>query len=191
MALPDFENLNYAPEYTKTDDFHANITIQFGQLVNSGWFDYLNDETWKFDYYSEEQYLRFCKKFINHYFWHEIGVLPLLRWKMEYLRKMDEIMPKYKLLYKALEDGDVIPLAESSIYRKSRNIDSDFPQTLLSGNSDYASYGSDYESEEIHQGSTIEKVSDFKQFYKDVDVLIIEELEFLFSPLISASTNGF
>lgn len=190
MPLPEFEKLHDAPELDIVDDFHAAITIQFGQLVNAGWYDYANDESWRFDFYDEEQYMRICSKFENRYFWHELGVLPLKRWKMEYLRKMNEIMPKYKLLYKAIEDGDAIPLAESSIYRKSRDIDSEFPQTLLNGNSDYASSGHDHESEEIHQGATAEKVADFAQYYKDVDALVLDELEYLFSPLIFASTNG-
>lgn len=191
MPFPEFENIIPAPDLTQVEDFHANVTIQFGQLVNAGWYDYLNDDSWKFDYYNEEQYKRICSKFANRYFWYEIGVLPLKRWKMEYLRKMNEIMPKYKLLYKALDDGDIIPLAESSIYRKSRSIDSDFPQTLLSGNSDYASFGTDHESEEIHQGATVEKIEDFHRFYKDVDAMILDDLEYLFTPLISASANGY
>ena len=47
-------------------------------------------------------------------------------------------MPKYKLLYERVDEG-LNPLQESRDREKSRDIFSDFPETMLSGNSDYAS----------------------------------------------------
>lgn len=94
-------------------DFHAKVSIQLGELIKSGLFDWENDETLKWDYYTEEQYNRVMKKFVNRYFYREIGALPYKKWALFFVRKMNEIMPKYKILYAAL-DGGMNPFQDSS-----------------------------------------------------------------------------
>jgi hypothetical protein len=100
---------------------------------------------------------------------------------------MNEIMPKYLALYKVL-DNDPQLLGANSEYYKSRNIFSDYPQTQLGGNSDFASTGNDTEYERIRQLDILD-FADRLRAYRDVDVLIMDEIEDLFSCLISVSIN--
>jgi hypothetical protein len=173
-----------AIEYEPVPDFHAVVTIQLGELYIAGFFDYENDPSWRWDAYSDEQYTRVMGKILNHYFYREIGVLPPGRWKTEFMRKMNEVMPKYKPLYEQLEAG-LNPLAESDEYGKSRDIYSDFPQSQLSDNQDYASNGRDREYENVRLGNVADAVQRLATVYNDADVLIIKELESLFSCLQS------
>lgn len=183
MPWPDFQIIDKPEDYEPEPEFHAVLTISLGELIQSGVFD-CEDPSWRWDAYSSEQYSRLMRKIRDRYYWREISCLPILRWKTEFLRKLNEIMPKYKLLYKRIEEGLPI-LSDSSEYGKSRDIMSTFPQTMLSGaNQDYASSGNDREYEIIREGSTIAKIMELKR-YDDVDVMILDEMESLFSPLMS------
>lgn len=174
--------------YERNPDWHAVISIQLGELIEGGLFDWENDESIIWDFYNEEQYKRVCQKFVNRYFYREIGIVPYRQWKLAYLRRMNEIMPKFKPLYEALNDGADI-LSESDEWSKSRSIFSDFPATMLGDNQDYASTGNDQQSETIRRGDWIETVEKIK-YYDDVDAMILNELEPLFSSLLTASMNG-
>lgn len=169
-------------------DIHSVVTIELCELVEAGLFDWENDEELKWDAYDEEQYSRVCKKFVNRYFHREVGIVPFGLWRLEYVRKMNEVMPKYKLLYKALEEFDF--MADSDEYGKYRTIGSDFPQTMLSGNSDYASTGTDHEFETIKRGEQLDKLLKFARDYDDVDVMILNDMETLFSCMFTVSVNG-
>lgn len=171
-----------------TPDWHAVATIQLGELMECGFVDF-DDPSWKWDAYDDAQYARVCEKIANRYFYREIGVLPPGRWKREYLRKMNEIMPKYKPLYGALDDGADI-LQASDHYGKSRDVFSEFPATMLGDNQDYASNGRDREFEDVMQGDWIEKAKLIREEYNDVDVMILDELESLFSCLLTVNANG-
>lgn len=173
--------------YTKPE-YHAAYTIQLCELINDGWVDFTSTD-WDFDWYDIEQRNRLWKKFERRFYWREIGVLPPSRWKWELLRKLDEIMPKYKPLYKMLEEGQNI-LQHYGEYGKSRNIYSDFPQTMLGGNEDYASNGTDKEHEEIYLGDWIDQLEKIKN-YDDVDVMILKELETMFSCMFTVNINGY
>lgn len=173
--------------YTKSE-YHAAYTIQLCELINDGWIDFTSTD-WDFDCYDIEQRNRLWNKFKRRYYYREIGILPPGRWKWELLRKLDEIMPKYKPLYKMLEEGQNI-LQHYGEYGKSRNIYSDFPQTMLGGNEDYASNGTDKEHEEIYLGDWIEQLEKIKN-YDDVDVMILKELETMFSCMFTVNINGY
>lgn len=170
-------------------DFHAVVTIQLGELIEWGWIKW-TDPTWKWDYYNIEQYHRVCKKIEDRFWAREIGILPPGQWKREYIRKMNEIMPKYKLLYREIDNG-INFLQESDEYHKERNVFSEFPQTRLADNQDYASNGNDLEYEHVREGSPVDKIDYFANKYNDIDVLILNELEVLFSALVSVSLNGY
>ncbi len=172
------------------DDFHAVNTIQLCELIDAGFFD-LSREDWDFNpKYSEEQHKLLCSKITEHFYYREISLTPPGIWKREFLRTLNEIMPKYMFLYKLLDEYPDLIGAESEFY-KARNIFSDFPQTQLSGvNSDYASNGNDTEYEKLRQLSILDIVEKLKR-YKDVDALIIDELEPLFSCLLTIDVNGF
>ena len=176
-------------------DFHAVYTVQLCELIHDGLIDFA-DGTWEqtmngcdIDWYSTEQMQRFWKKFQAHYMYREIGELPYLRWKTDVLSRCALVMPKYKLMYKALEDAD--PLQTSDEYGKLRYINSTFPQTLLSQNSDYASDGTDREYETVKQGNLIETLNEIALKYADVDERLVKEFSNNFYSLLSCEINGF
>lgn len=159
-----------------TDARYDYMTITLGEWHELGFYKPLDDESWRFDAYDDAQYERLCAKFLNRFYDREVSITVPNRWKRAYLRKLNEIMPKYKLLYARVEQG-LNPLQESRDREKSRDIFSDFPETMLSGNSDYASTGNDREADTMHEGSSTDKAVQFAREYDDVDVMILDELE--------------
>lgn len=191
---------NDIPEFVEEmnpwlDDFHAVNTICLGELIHDGLVDF-KDGTWnetesgvKIDWYDDEQRDRFWGKFQQHYFYREIGEIPYKRWKDNLLSSIAELMPKYKMLYEALAKG-IDPMQVYDDYGKSRNIYSDFPQTMLSGNEDYASTGNDNQYERIRQGDFVEKMNAIMYAYKDPDQALIDELDKHFFCLLTSNMNG-
>lgn len=179
--------LPYPPDRHKPD-FHAVVSIQLCELVEGGFFD-LSRKDWDFGpKFSEAQHVNLCNKITRHFYYREIAIVPPGIWKSEFLRKMNEIMPKYMILYKNAAEG--IELGTELEYYKSRNIFSDFPQTALAGkNQDYASSGNDTEYERIRQLDPLELAERLKS-YDDVDLMIINEIESLFSCLFTVNING-
>ena len=183
---------NFVP--CESPDYHAVFSIQLCELINTNGIDF-SDESWDFDSYERfegdrEQRDRLWMKFEKRFYWREIGILPGSRWKWELLRKLNEIMPKYKPAYEALDNGQNI-LQKDGEYGKSRNVFSEFPQTQLSGlNQDYASNGTDREHEEIYLGDWMEQIARLKN-YNDIDVMILTELETMFSVFSTVSINGY
>ena len=103
---------------------------------------------------------------------------------------MREIMPKYVLLYKLLEQTPELYGGVSEWY-KGRVIFSDFPQTQLSGdNGDYASSGNDREFQRIHQADFIETAERVRD-YSDVDMMVIDDMSSLFSCLFTVNVNAY
>lgn len=170
------------------NEFHAQFSIMFGQLVDEGYVDW-SDGTWDFPKYSDEQDARLKQKIIDHFYLRELAIFPPAAWKHEFLRKLREIMPKYIPLYKMLDETPQMFGANSDYY-KSRNIYSDFPQTALNGaNGDYASTGNDMEYERIRQMDILD-LAERLRTYDDVDVLIIEEIDSMFCSLLTQNING-
>lgn len=163
------------PEVPVNDRWDA-MTITLGEWYEMGFYQPLTDDSWRFDAYSDLQYTQLCRKFIERYYYREVSIPTPARWKTAYLRKLNEIMPKYKLLYARVEQG-VNPFQTSRDRAKSRDIFSEFPETMLSGNSDYASTGNDHESDVMHEGSAIDKAVQFARDWQDVDAMILNELE--------------
>lgn len=184
-------NPTYAPDMGGGfSDWHAVYTIQLGELIESGVVDFESDE-WDFDAYDAEQRSRLWSKFTERYRWYEIGIVPPLRWHDAIISKLNEIMPKYKPIYRALEDG-YNPLQEGSERRRDRAVFSEYPQTVLKPDTqDYASTGNESVSEVIRDGSIVDKAIEIRNRYSDVDALILDELEYLFIPLTTANANGF
>lgn len=171
-------------------DFHAASTITFGELVDCGFVDW-DSPAWRWDAYDDEQRERLQTKIEARFEYREIGVVPWARWRRQFIRKLNEIMPKYKKLYDKLKDG-FDPFVAGDEYGKNRHVFSDFPATLLQGKTeDYASNATDEEFERINQADAFDRYVDFADRYNDVDVLILDELEILFSDLITVDFNGF
>lgn len=182
---------DYEPDMTGGEsDWHAVYTIQLGELMEDNLIDFSSSD-WDFDSFDDEQRARLWQKFAARYRWYEIGIVPPMRWHDAVISKLNEIMPKYKPLYRALQDG-YNPLQEGSERNRTRGIFSEYPQTALRPESqDYASTGNESISETIRDGSIIEKADALRRRYSDVDALILDELEYLFVPLTTANINGF
>ena len=172
------------------ESFNSVSSITLGELREAGAFAYETDENLFWDYYDVEQYDRVCKKILGRFKYRDIGVVPYGRWRDSYVRKMNEIMPKYKPLYQELENGTSILQTEDR-FGKHKIVHSSFPQTPLSGGQDYADSMNIDEHEDLVNGDWIAKANEIAKVYNDVDVMILDELETLFSCLFSANINGF
>ena len=170
------------------EDFHAVVSITLGELMRWN-FIVWGEPSWTWDFWDEKQYWRVSEKIENHYWEREIGVLPPGSWKREFMRKMNEIMPKYKLLYRAIDDGVDSLIRVGTDYGKARNVGSNFPATQIRETSDYASDASDSQYENQHDGNFLDQAEKLKQ-YEDVDLQIVNELDSMFSSLLTVNINS-
>lgn len=171
-------------------DYHSAATISFGELADAGFIDWDAPE-WQWDAYDDAQRSRLQAKIEARFWFRDIGVLPWARWRQMFVRKLNEIMPKYKLMYKKLNDEATDLFRVSDSYGKSRDVYSDFPASLLNGeNEDYASHGSDHEHEDVVDADTYERLMAIAREYTDIDVMILDELDVLFSGLMTVNFNG-
>lgn len=185
---PDYPDID---DYTGHDEWHSVFTIQLGELIDSGVFDWSKKcLDWSGAAYDETQYERVCAYFIERFRYREISITPFLEWAYMLRRKLIyELMPKYRPMYDAIAAG-INPLAESDEYHKRRTINSDFPETLLSGNSDYASAGTDEEYETIRLSNITERMTQYQAAFKSTDEALLDELEPMFYSMYSSYVNG-
>ena len=177
-------------DYIGQPESHAVYTVQLCELMQSGAFDWKRPELdWSEAAYSEEQYERFCKYFEMRFMFREISMLPPLQWFTAFKRMMVyELMPKYKPLYAQVESG-IAPLGENEYY-KERKISSAYPETLLSGNSDYISDGEDREYERIKVDNAAEALDAYRNGFRSVDAALGDELEVLFVSMYTSYINA-
>lgn len=178
-------------EYTGRDEWYAVYTIQLGELVEKGVFDWTRPELdWESAKFNDEQYKRVCDYFIERFYYREISVEPFAEWARMVRRKLIyEIMPKYRPIYEMLSDG-YDPLAIENEYYKNRTIESSYPETLLSGNSDYVSDGRDEEYQRIKQGNFIDMLDNLSKKYRSVDELVLDDLESMFISMYTLNVNS-
>lgn len=190
-GFPDFSSQDEVNEWTGRDRWDAVYTVTLGELIDKGVFDWsLDILDWSAAAYSAEQYKRVCTYFIERFRFREISIEPFYEWATMLHRKLVfELMPKYRNLYKYLDD-EFDPAQISDRYRKRRAIGSDYPETMLSGNSDYASSGQDEESEEIERGSLQEAYNAYVAGYQTIDEHLLDELESMFIGLYTTSIDG-
>lgn len=183
--LADLETKTGIPE------MHPLYTVYLQSLIEDGVFDWAKPELdWSSAAYDAEQYARVCAYFIDRYRYQEIAVLPVKLWFNELHRRLVyDLMPKYRPLYEAAAQG-VNPYQDSDEWHKRRQITSDYPETLLSANADYASDGVDLEYETVKNGNIAEHTAQFAELYRGVDTLLLDELEVLFIQVYTANVNG-
>lgn len=178
-----------SPDLDERYPFNSVTSVTLGELYTDGYIVW-DDGTWNFPKFSDEQDARLKEKIVARFYFRDISLMPVRMWKMEFLRTLNEIMPKYVYLYKLIDSSPTL-IGASSDYYKSRNVYSDFPQTELAGaNADYASSGTDMEYERIHQ-EPIADIAKRLESYDDVDLMILKDLEPLFSCLLSMNVNAF
>lgn len=178
-------------DYTAQDEWHAVYTIQLGELIQSGVFDWTRAELdWSVAKYDDEQYSRVCAYFIERFRFREISIEPFLEWACMLRRKLVyELMPKYAPLYERVADG-ISPLADEDEYYKNRTIQSQYPETLLSDNADYITDGRDEEYQRIKEGNPGEAIASFVEQYRGVDELLLDELECMFVGMYTTNVNS-
>ena len=178
-------------DYTGNDIWNAVYTIQLGELIESGVFDWSKDIlNWREAALDDAQYERVCRYFMERFYYREISMEPFLQWANYLKRKLVfELMPKYKPLYERISEG-VNPLADGNEYYKNRTIQSAYPETLLSENADYITDGRDEEFQRIKEGNLADSLENFALKYKGVDQLILDELESMFISLYTANINA-
>lgn len=176
--------------YTYQNEWHAVYTVYLGELYISGVFDWAKPELdWSEAAYDDEQYKRICEYFLARFKWREISILPIRQW-FDYLKRklVFELMPKYKPLYARIAEG-INPLSNESEYYKDRTIQSAYPETLLSENADYITDGRDQEFQRIKEKGTAEAMTNFAEYYKGVDELLLDELEDMFISMYTTNAN--
>lgn len=188
---PDFSSPDSVNEWVGDSRWNAVYTVTLGDLVDKGVFDWKMELLdWSKAAYSPEQYERICSYFIERFRFREISIEPFYEWATMLHRKLVyELMPKYRNLYKYL-DADFDPAQVSDKYKKRRAIGSDYPETMLSGNSDYASNGQDEESEEVERGSLQNAYNAYLTGYQTIDEHLLDELESMFIGIYTASVDG-
>lgn len=181
----DYEPIEYAPDF---DEFHSITTISLGELIRDGvcvW----GEPLWLWDYYDIKQYYRVSEKIEQHYWNRDIGFATPNDFRREFIRHMNENMPKWKMAYKAVDDK-INLMHDSNTYGKNRSVASDFPATQLNAElSDYASNANDYQFESVHDGDYFDRIVKLKQ-YNDIDTEIVNSCEKLFSCLFTVNLNG-
>lgn len=171
-------------------DYHGCVSVTWAELEDCGFVDWDAPE-WQWDAYDDAQRERLQEKISARYEFREIGILPWARFRRQLVRKLNEVMPKYKLLYKKLEDSATDLFVTSDTHSKDRRVFSDFPATLLNTeNQDYAANATDNEGESVTYADTFERMQDIAGRYNDIDVMVLDELEVLFSSLMTVSFNG-
>lgn len=178
-------------EYAYQNETFAVYTIYLYDLVKDGVFDWDKEcLNWKNAAFDDEQYNRICSYFLERFKWREISILPIRKW-FDYLKRklVYELMPKYKPLYERVAEG-INPLSNENEYYKDRTIQSAYPETLLSENSDYITDGRDQEYQRIKEQSTADAITNFAQKFKNVDELLLDELEIMFISLYTTNVNG-
>lgn len=191
----DFTDVTINPDewnaYTGTDEWNAIYTVQLGELVEKGVFDWSDDLLdWVGVAYDAEQYERVCTYFIERFYYREISIEPFEEWARTLHRKMVfEIMPKYKPLYERTAEG-INPLSSENEYYKNRTIESAYPETLLSANADYITDGRDEEFQRIKEGDFTDQMAKYADRFKPVDEMVLDELESMFISLYTMNINA-
>lgn len=191
VDYPDFGSQSSVNEWTGSNVWNAVYTVQLGELIDKGIFDWrLDILDWSRAAYSAEQYNRVCAYFIERFRFREISIEPFYEWATMLHRKLVyELMPKYNNLYQYLDES-FDPAQVSDKYHKRRAVGSDYPETLLSGNADYISNGQDEESEDIERGNLQDAYNKYIADYQAIDTQLLNELESMFIGLYTASIDG-
>lgn len=177
--------------YTGYDEWNAVYTIQLGELIAYGVFDWENELLdWQTAAYDAEQYTRVCEYFIERFYYREISIEPFEEWARTLKRKLVfELMPKYKPLYEQFARG-INPLSDENEYYKNRTIESAYPETLLSENADYITDGRDEEYQRIKDGNLVENASMYAERFHGVDEMLLDELESMFVCMYTTNVNA-
>lgn len=190
-SYPDFSKSEDVLNWTGRDSWNAIYTITIDELIDHGVFDWTNPLLdWSDSAYNKEQYERCCNYFIDRFRFREISIEPFYEWANCLHQKLVyELMPKFRMMYKIVDDDfDIMQIGSS--YNKGRDINSNYPETLLSGNSDYITNGRDFENENVQHGNALEIYLNYVEKFKTIDTLLLDSLETMFISLYTVSIDG-
>ena len=184
-------DVNEWNDYTGADEWNAIYTVQIGELVETGVFDWDNPLLdWSDAAYDATQYARVCAYFIERFYYREISLEPFEEWARTFHRKMVyEIMPKYRPIYERLAEG-INPLSSENEYYRNRTIESAYPETLLSANADYITDGRDEEFQRIKEADFTDQMDKYANKFIGIDQLVLNELETMFISLYTMNVNA-
>ena len=192
MPFPTFDDVE---KYTPKDFEHRYMaieTITLAQLLQMEAFSW-DDERLSgcFDGLGDAIASRLQNAFVARYLYEEIAVLPPGQWIQRLGAKIRyQLVPKYKPLYDAIASGDFNPTIKGSEWHKERRIRSEFPETQISGNSDYLSDGEDSEYQTIRTDDQLALSELYYNSYKDIDTAFLDELEIMFATIWSVQVNA-
>lgn len=172
MQLKEVIEAVYGTEYDadEYEQSYGSITfdgVMYGRLPILNSYNEIGLGTYPIFNESYRQILN--GKIIDEYYNREIGMETIDDFKFSLRRKMDQIMPYYNQMYlstqidySALQTMEINSVGSSNMTGEetaktknvtdtdtksgSRGINSNFPQTILSGNGDYATSGNDLNS---------------------------------------------
>lgn len=189
--MTEFEPLDPYEVKGYQDEYHALISVQLDELVADGVFSWDRDPMkGSFDGLGSAVARRMEEALVERYRWEEISITPPGRWMQQLAYTISyELVPKYLPLFQAIEGKTFNPTQGNSEYFKERRIGSEFPETLLSGNSDYASDGEDREYERIYIPDSLEMAEAYYSKYKGIEKALLDELEGFFACMWSVNAN--
>lgn len=172
--------------------YQPRFSVTLGELIDGGMINFSEPENvfyWGDVAFNAETYTRVCGFLEQRYRYREISIMPPKRWIYKLMYKIKgELAPKYNRLYALIDDFN--PLAIEDKYGKRREIESDYPETLLSENADYISAGQDSEYEDVTLGDSVDKMLDYMSRWKEIDVMFLDELEPFFGSVITFNLNA-
>lgn len=181
---------------------YKHVPPTLGELIEDGfepfavddWNDlgwYQTDAEKKESTFTSDQQKRFETKFLRRYKPRAIGLYPPEVWRDEMVRILGEVLPKYKTLFKLLDQG-IDPLSVKDTYGKNRSVYSVFPATQIDASkNDYARDARDNEFETFELGDFINKVLELAKDYRDADALLLNELEGTFDSVLTTPDNWY
>lgn len=177
------------PSTQDWSDWHANNTIYFGELIESG-FDWGKNDYFQDESFTEDNRTRLNKKIEDRYYYREICCTPPGKFKLFLTRKLNELLPKYNELYKLIASGDFHVLRQETKNTKYRHIFSEYPQAQLQGDADYATNAQDNAAGSIIDGPPVDMFVDYHRRYDDIDVMILDQLDVCFYSTLNNTVNG-
>lgn len=130
----------------------SNHTIEINEMYENDDFEVF---TFPYDFYTDSPVIKeqFEQKFIQHYFFHEIGCETVMRWKVMLQGKLNLIMPYYRQLYESeLRAKDIDFLLNKDLVEE-------FSRELTGSQNSIDSLSSESSQNESVKGSNTAKVS--------------------------------
>lgn len=160
----------------------ANYTITLGELLSNGMIDF-SHEMWDFQYYDMEQRDRIYSKIKDRHYYSEISCVPVGKWRHFLIDALNKRAPKANLLYNYLDKTDGLTTGDNE-NKLNRLVYSDFPQTQLAANQDFATSAHDFE-EEIKRQLNSKDLLDIWDNFENPDEYLVAGVRTLFIPLLN------